>query len=226
MATREFIPNQIFVGLPWKNVRPRYDRIIRKLEGKFPLHFSIVGRGDSQDAEDLFEVIKKRIESSSYAIFDATGGNPNVSLEYGYAEGIDVPRAIYLSTHKAAQRGVGSPIISDLGGRRRNQYKNESGLSLELHKLCREHAYTIRFEKALRSATRRSKKGAKKRGRALALKIIHTLDGREEIRRAELIQSLQAKGYSEKEIEVMLKKLHDKQVIHCSVGRNSSVIIS
>jgi hypothetical protein len=95
LIKRKFIPNQVFVGLPWRIVRPKYERIISALEKKYPLHFTIVGRDDNQDAEALFEVIKGRIMSSSYALFDATGGNANVSLEYGYAEGIEVPRAIF-----------------------------------------------------------------------------------------------------------------------------------
>ena len=94
---REYIPNQVFVGLPWKTVRPKYERAIKKLESQFPLYLTIVGRNDSQQAGDLFEIIKQRIATSSYAVFDATGGNANVSLEYGYAEGIEVPRAIFVS---------------------------------------------------------------------------------------------------------------------------------
>ena len=171
--TREFTPNQVFVGLPWKNVRPKYERVIHKLEAKYPLHFTIVGQDDGQDAKALFEVIKTRIASSSYAVFDATAGNANVSLEYGYAEGIEVPRAIFLSAHKAAQKLVGGdPIISDLTGMRRVQYKTEATLALELNKLCREHDYTKRFEKALRRILRNKAKGGKKSGRALALKLV------------------------------------------------------
>lgn len=162
---RKFTSNQVFVGLPWKNVRPKYDRIIPKLEKKYPLHFTIVGRNDNQNAEGLFEIIKQRIESSSYAIFDATGGNANVSLEYGYAEGRGVQRAIFLSAHKAATKHSGtSPIISDLTGRRRVQYKTENTLSAELHKLCREHDFTKRFEKALSTILKGKSKGAKKVG--------------------------------------------------------------
>lgn len=169
---REFIPNQVFVGLPWKNVRPKYERIIQKLEAKYPLHFSIVGRDDGQDARALFEIIKERIASSSYAVFDATGGNANVSLEYGYAEGIEVPRAIFLSAHKANQRhSAGSPIISDLSGMRRVQYKTEATLNIELQKLSRDHDYTRRFEKALLRILKGRSKGGKKSGRALALKL-------------------------------------------------------
>lgn len=56
--SRQFIPNQVFVGLPWKTVRPKYERVIDRLSKKYPLHFTIVGRDDGQDAKALFEVIK------------------------------------------------------------------------------------------------------------------------------------------------------------------------
>jgi len=227
IAKRDFIPNQVFVGLPWKNVRPRYDRIIQRLEKKYPLHFTIVGRDDGQDAQDLFEVIKQRISSSSYAIFDATGGNANVSLEYGYAEGIEVPRAIFLSAHKAAQKvSSASPIISDLHGRRRVQYKTEQGLAIELNKLCREHDYTKRFEKALAKAVLGEPKGSKKSGRTLALKIVRALDGKAQMRRAELVQHLQAQGYKEPGIERMLKSLHSTGIVKCSVGKFSQTYVA
>ena len=224
---RRFIPNQVFVGLPWKNVRPKYDRIIERLEKMYPLYFSIVGRDDGQDADDLFEVIKQRIASSSYAVFDATGGNANVSLEYGYAEGLDIPRAIYLSAHKAAQKKDStSPIISDLGGKRRTQYKTETTLSAALHKLAKEHDYTKRFEKALTAALKGKVAGKKKRGRTLALKIVRNLDGKQKVRRAEMVQHLQALSYSEAEVDEMLKKLHTEGVVKCGVGRYSDVLIA
>ncbi len=125
---RDFIANQVFVGLPWKVVRGRYERLIPRLQLRFPLHFTIVGRNDGQTSDDLFEIIKNRIAQSSMAIFDATGGNANVSLEYGYAEGLGIDRSIYVSIHKAATQSSGNPIISDLGGRRRIQYKTEKAL--------------------------------------------------------------------------------------------------
>jgi len=225
--TREFTPNQIFVGLPWKNVRPKYERIIQKLTKKYPLHFTIIGRDDGQDAKALFEAIKDRIASSSYAVFDATGGNANVSLEYGYAEGIEVPRAIFLSAHKSAQKTSGAdPIISDLTGMRRVQYKTEATLESELRKLCRDHDYTKRFEKALRSALKNRSKGGKKSGRALALKIVTALGGKATTRRADLVQSLQAQNYSEDEIDRMLKGLHTTGVVKVTVGKYSDVYVA
>src|SRR4051812_37933573 len=77
------IPNQVFLGVPWKTIRAKYEKITERLRKKYPLAFVIVGRDDNQDADDLLEIIKKRILTSSFAIFDATGGNANVSLEFG-----------------------------------------------------------------------------------------------------------------------------------------------
>jgi len=230
MATtsREFIPNQVFVGLPWKNVRSRYEHTIEKLERRYPLHFTIVGRNDGQDAQDLFEIIKQRIGSSSYGVFDATGGNANVSLEYGYAEGLEIPRAIFLSAHKAANKSAaGSPIISDLTGKRRVQYKTEKTLLLEMEKLCREHDYTKRYEKALSKILKnKKKKGAKKSARALALKTVRALDGKAKIRRAELVQHLQAEGYSGSEADEMLKRLNAAGLVKCTVGKFSEAYVA
>lgn len=229
MATtkRVPIPNQVFIGLPWKNVRPRYEKVIDKLSKKYPLYFTIVGRADGRDALALFEVIKARIESSSYAVFDATGGNANVSLEYGYAEGIEVPRAIFLSAHKSSQKGSASePIISDLTGMRRVQYKTQSGLSKELAKLAAEHDYSKRFENALREIVRGWSKGEKKSGRTLALKLVKALDGKVKIRRADLVQHLQAQGYSDNETDQMLRRLHAEGILKCTVGKYSEAYIA
>lgn len=226
-AKRQFTPNQVFVGLPWKNVRPKYDRIIERFAKKYPLYFTIVGRDDTQNAAALFEVIKERIGSSSVGVFDATGGNANVSLEYGYAEGLEVPRWIFLSAHKAAQRpGGGEPIISDLTGMRRVQYKTEATLATELSKLARDHDYTKRFERALRAVLGHRSKGSKKSGRALALKLVRALNGKARMRRAELVQSLQAQGYGEQQIEDVLKGLHNFGVLKCTVGKYSEAYIA
>lgn len=223
---RQFIPNQVFVGLPWKTVRPKYERVIDKLSKKYPLHFTIVGRDDGQDAKALFEVIKERIGASSHAVFDATGGNANVSLEYGYAEGIEVPRSIFVSDHKASAKDASSPIISDLTGMRRVHYKTEKKLASELDRLSKEHDYTKRFEKALQAALKGKSKGQKKSGRALALKLVRALNGKSKMRRAELLQRLQADGYEEAEIDGMLKGLHASGVLKCTVGKYSEAHVA
>jgi hypothetical protein len=193
---------------------------------KSPLSFVIVGRNDKQDAEDLFEVIKERIGSSSYAIFDATGGNANVSLEYGYAEAVDLPRALYVSTHGAARRASSdAPIIADLAGKRRNQYKQEQALSRLLSDFSRDHSYTVRFERFVQSNAKRKAAGQKKRFRALALKVIHALDGVRQVRRADIVQQLQAdpSRYSANEVDDMLKRLHRASLIRSQQGPHARV---
>lgn len=221
-----FIANQVFVGLPWRNVRPRYEKCIDKLEQKYALHFTIVGRKDAQDAEDLLQAITERIDTSSYGIFDATGGNANVSLEYGYAEAVDLPRALYLSTHKAASGGKGGTIISDLGGKRRVEYTNDQSLRTRLDTFCKGHPYTKRFESFLQKRVRTKKRGEKKRQRTLALKLIHYLDDKAKARRADMVQSVQARGYSERDISDMIAKLHKEGLLKVSRGRFSEVSVA
>ena len=51
-------PNQVFVGVPFRTVRPKYDKAIEELRKRSPLSFVLVGRGGEQGAEDLLELIK------------------------------------------------------------------------------------------------------------------------------------------------------------------------
>jgi hypothetical protein len=228
MTSRSAIPNQVFIGLPWKNVRARYERAIDWLAIRSPLSCVIVGRADDQDAQDLLDVIKSKLENSSYAVFDATGGNANVSLEYGYAEAKNIPRALYLSSHKAAHKNKDPSIISDLAGKRRNHYSNEQRLRTLLHDFSKKHPYVVRFEKFLAKDFRGKSKGEKKRARALALKVVHVLDGQSDVRREDMVQALQAdiSGYSAGEIGGMIKRMHKQRLIYVERGRYSRVVIA
>jgi hypothetical protein len=223
------IPNQVFLGVPWKTVRPKYERIIQKLRKTYPLSFVIVGREDDQDAEDLLEVIKKRILTSSYAVFDASGGNANVSLEFGFGDANDVPRALYLSTHMASKRASKeSPIIADLAGKKQNRYAQEAGLEKLLRQLCKGHAYTKRFEQFLTTSFHRRKKGDKKRLRSLSVKIVHQLDGEGKARRADVVQNLQADSsqYDRNEIDDMILRMHNAGLITSVQGPYSTVTVT
>jgi hypothetical protein len=225
----DIIANQVFLAVPWKGVWPRYENSVDYLRSRLPLSFVIVGRADSQNADDLLEVIKERLESSSYAVFDASGGNANVSLEYGYAEALDIPRALYVSTHgRAAKASSDPPIIADLAGKRRNQYKQEAALRHLLKAFSEAHSYTIRFEWFLVDAGKRLSIGAKKRNRALALKIIHALDGQTNVRRADIVQYLLAdqSRYADFEVDSMITKLHHARLIRSQQGPYARVQIA
>jgi len=225
----EAVPNQVFLGVPWFTIRPKYERMVERLRTKSPLSFVIVGRGDAQDAEDLLEIIKERLTASSYAVFDATGGNANVSLEFGFAEAHDIPRALYYSTHKAAHKGRKDfPIIADLAGKRRNQYTQEAKLLKLLQELSARHPYAVRFERFLRTTFARWSKGDKKRARALCLKIIHCLDGVREVRRADIVQRLLAdvSRYDRREIDQMILTMHQKGLIQSQQGPHARVRVA
>lgn len=220
-------PNQIFIGCPWRGILPKYEDALPKLQKKFPIAFAIVGRGDSQDAKDLFDIIKLRILASSFAVFDATGGNANVSLEYGFAEAHDVPRALYTCTHKATKKAAkqDTAIISDLAGKTRNHYSQNNDLKTLLAGLCKDHEYTKRFEKFMVTKFKKKKKGEKKSARALALKIIHAMDGHLSRNRPDVVHDLKLAGYEDGEINEMLTPLRNAKLINVSVGKASQITI-
>jgi hypothetical protein len=225
----DVIANQVFLAVPWKGARPKYERCVDYFRSRSPLSFVIVGRSGEQDAEDLFEVIKERLDSSSYAVFDATGGNANVSLEYGYAEAHDIRRVLYVSTHgRANKTSADPPIIADLAGKVRNQYKQEGALKRLLTEFSNKHPYTVRFDRFLADVGKRRGKGAKKRNRALALKIIHCLDGSRDVRRADIVQQLLAdqSRYTADEVDGMIAKLHNAKLIRSQQGRYARVQIA
>jgi len=71
-------------------------------------------------------------------------------------------------------------------------------------------------------------KGTKKRNRALAFKIIHSLDGVPEVRRADIVQTLLAdqSRYGPEEIDSMIAKLHNAKLIRSQRGRYARIQIA
>jgi hypothetical protein len=144
-------PHMVFVGCPWKTIRQKYEKVFdrKTFKRRFPLSFVIVGRDGNQLAEDLFKEIKRRIDSCSCALFDVSGGNANVALEYGYADGQEVPAYVFMNENKQfAKVGSANAIVSDLSGVRRNSYKNQGALKRALEQFAKQHRYTVRVSKA------------------------------------------------------------------------------
>jgi len=223
---QNYIHNQVFIGCPWKTVRKKYETLIEEFKKRYPLSFVIVGRGTDQKAEDLLKIIKDKLFSSSGAIFDASGGNANVSLEYGLAEALELPRCIYITQHKRAKvSGSDSAIISDLAGKKRNNYKQIGSLRSLLTSYTQGHSYLKQFERFLKDTCGRMKKGEKRSFRSLALKIIHCLDEKDSIRRSDVVQDLIGQGYADAEVEDAIRRLRSSKLIKCSEGRFSYVTI-
>ena len=114
VLNKEVVPNQVFIGCPWRIVRKKYLDISEELKKKFPIHFVIIGSEAAHTAADLLNYIKTKLETSSTALFDVSGGNPNVSLEFGFAEGRNIESSLYISTRGDSSTKSVSSIISDL----------------------------------------------------------------------------------------------------------------
>lgn len=218
----EIIANQVFIGCPWKNVKTKYEHVIDSFVKEYPISFVMVGREENQDAQDLLSIIKTKLITSSYAIFDATGGNANVSLEYGFAEAQNIPRALYTCENKLSKKATAeSPIISDLAGKKRNIYKTEPSLKKLMRSAAENHNYTKRFKRIVSADYAGLSLGLKKRKKALALKIVHSLDNVDKVRRDDVIENLMSQNYEEHEAAKMITTLHKGKLIFSSQGRYS-----
>ena len=93
----------------------------------------------------LLEHITRLISESACCVFDATGGNPNVSLEVGIAHAWPTDFILMFNSRKqprsraekraesaASREGEVKPIIADLQGRNRIEYKTYKYLKQQL----------------------------------------------------------------------------------------------
>jgi hypothetical protein len=217
---KERSANQVFVGYPWKTYRPHWEGIIKEFHKWSPLHLVAVGRRAGQPAAQLLTIILQTIDRSSAAFFDASAGNPNVALEYGYARATLDESAIFLfrDENAASSTGPGSPIITDLAGAVATQYAlNDNRLEAAIDEIANAHPYVRRFERFCRQ---RKYRGGTRR---LLVRILRQLDGKASMLRRELLDNLihEAKK-SEAYIITYLKELHGAGLITISKGNEFS----
>jgi hypothetical protein len=135
-------PYQVFIGCPFaREIRASYDKLKREIEAETPLSLVLADTVGISSSNYLLESITSLIRDSIGCVFDATGGNANVSLEVGIAHTVPVDFILTMKTRKArtAQREAGTPasrevrtIISDLQGKNRIEYKQYDGLRRQL----------------------------------------------------------------------------------------------
>ncbi len=134
---------QVFVGCPFLiAIRENYDRLKEDLEKELPLHIVLADTTAISSTDYLLEHITNLVRESAACIFDATGGNPNVSLEVGIAHALPTEFLLTIytrkprtqqSAEKALEReGERRPIISDLQGRNRIEYKTYPSLKRQV----------------------------------------------------------------------------------------------
>ena len=131
--------HQIFIGCPFlPAIRKNYDKLKAELEETTPLHVVLADTTAVSSTDYLLEHITNLIRESAGCIFDATGGNANVSLEVGIAHALPADFLLTLYTRKPRSQksaeeeleraGETRPIISDLQGRNRVEYKTYKAL--------------------------------------------------------------------------------------------------
>jgi len=135
--------HQIFIGCPFLTaIRKNYDKLKTDLEQESPLHVVLADTTAVTSTDYLLAHITSLIRESAACVFDVTGGNPNVSLEVGVAHALPADFLLALYTRKPrSQRdaeqvlqreGEVKPIISDLQGRNRIEYKTYTALKRQL----------------------------------------------------------------------------------------------
>lgn len=135
--------HQVFIGCPFlTTIRKNYDQLKKDLEAETPLHLVLADTTAISSTDYLLEHITNLIRESAASIFDATGGNPNVSLEVGIAHALPTDFLLAMYTRKPrtqlqAERaleaeGERRPIISDLQGRNRVEYKTYRSLKEQI----------------------------------------------------------------------------------------------
>ena len=133
--------HQIFIGCPFHQaIRKNYDKLKLEIERETPLHIVLADTTAISSTDYLLEHITDLIRESAACVFDVTGGNPNVSLEVGIAHALPSEFLLALYTRRQrepeikaaetalAREGETKPIISDLQGRNRIEYKTYPSL--------------------------------------------------------------------------------------------------
>jgi hypothetical protein len=217
---RSVIANRVFVGYPHRTYKPFWEAIAHDLHARYPLHFLAMGREPGQPAAQLLVEILNALDASSLALFDASTGNANVSLEYGYAKATMSEASVYLffDEESPATAGPGTPIISDLAGTIANRYTlGDQRLRETLDAIARRHPYTKRYEKFCRQ--RKYKGGPRK----TLLRILRKLDGKTSILRRELLDDLvHETRRKETAVAAYLKALHEGGLITITRGNEFS----
>jgi hypothetical protein len=186
---------QVFIGCPFmRAIRKNYDKLKTDLENEVPLHFILADTTAISSTDYLLEHITTLIRESAGCIFDATGGNPNVSLEVGIAHAMPADFLISLYTRRPRQQKVAEkalasegevkPIISDLQGRNRIEYRTYSSLKEQvISRYLRELPYMKRWFEfknrngALVPHALRIFKELRASGRTVRPRVIAMLDG-------------------------------------------------
>jgi hypothetical protein len=138
---------RIFVAYPYRMFdKHDYRDVFSELERKHPVKF--VFADEKISTTHVFDKIQQQIRDCLLGLYDISGWNPNVSLEFGFAIGIRKPSFVLLNPNKAGS----DDAPSDLKGRDRIEFtsfhemKTQLDQFLECEFLPVLHGNTISLE--------------------------------------------------------------------------------
>lgn len=215
------IENQIFIGVPWRGIRPKFEKALAQLAEEYPLHCVIFGRNTTHDAQDLWNSIKAEIDRSASTIFDLTGSNPNVALEFGYAEALGKRRVLTRDEAKkqASSAARTDSIMSDLAGKIREPYKSVITLQKVLASEFDRNPYIVRYKQTAKSM----KWGAKKKRVAIAT--ARLLAGGKKMSRPNLMIAIEAEfsTYKSFDFKALIDEMHANDLLIIKRGKHGGV---
>jgi hypothetical protein len=132
--------NFVFLGYPYDPPLPRddYGAVLQELEAELPIRLWYFL--DEVTTQELMRKIWRAILRADLAVFDISGGNPNVALELGTAVAINRPCITLLRT------GASNPLgAADLGYSERAEYQSRETLKARLRELLVAKSAALRL---------------------------------------------------------------------------------
>jgi hypothetical protein len=136
--------NFVFMGYPWNPPLPQqdYNQVVAELQEDLPVRFWYFA--DEVTTAEMMRKIWRAILRADLAVFDVTGGNPNVAFELGLAVAQN-RRCMTLLL-----RGGGNPLGSaDLGYAERAEYDSAAKLKEVLTTLALTRSTAMRVPNQL-----------------------------------------------------------------------------
>jgi hypothetical protein len=125
---------EVFVAYPWNlySNRATYKKAYTKLQK--PLAVKFVFAEERISSGHVLEKISEMIEKAAFGIYDVSGWNPNVTLEYGMARGLGAVTFIAFNPDKTDV----DDVPTDVKGYDRLQYTDLEELSDAVATLVRQ----------------------------------------------------------------------------------------
>ena len=131
--------NFVFLGYPFKPPLPAddYRNVVRELEKEYPVRLWYFL--DEVTTDEMMRKVWRAILRSDLAVFDVSGGNPNVAFELGL--GVAVGRNCITTLKTGEPNPLGT---ADLGYAERAEYQSASTLKAMLAKLLDGKSSAVR----------------------------------------------------------------------------------